>query len=272
MRTYAKRSNIYKMTLDTFKSCLDKIPLNVHIHFSGMAEPWLNPECTKMLLYAHQQGYEVSVYTTTVGMLTSDFKNIESIPFRHFNVHLADKEGYSKIEIDDNYLETVDAILKSNIQNREYMTMGKLHPKVQQLIKKRISRTRMLSRAGNLEGKAYPPIPPRSKGPIRCRSAGNLFNHNVLLPNGDVLICCMDYGMQHILGNLMSSNYSSVFNGKEFYELQKGLDDDSLDILCRYCENASPLDEYNLPEKNDLGSKIKKYIHKFVHRMAMLLM
>jgi len=272
MRTYAKRSNIYKMTLDTFKSCLDKIPLNVHIHFSGMAEPWLNPECTKMVLYAHQQGYEVSVYTTTVGMLTSDVKNIESIPFRNFNVHLADKEGYSKIEIDDNYLETVDAILKSNIQNREYMTMGKLHPKVQQLTKKRISRTRMLSRAGNLEGKAYPPIPPRSKGPIRCRSAGNLFNHNVLLPNGDVLICCMDYGMQHILGNLISSNYTSLFKGKEFFSLQKGLNDDSLDILCRYCENASPLDEYNLPEKNDLGSKIKKCIHKFVHRMAMLLM
>ena len=272
MRTYAKRSNIYKMTFDTFKNCLDKIPLNVHIHFSGMAEPWLNPECTKMLLYTHQQGYEISVYTTTVGMHPSDIKNIESIPFRHFNVHLADKERYSKIEINDNYLETIDAIFKSKIQNREYMTMGELHPKVQQLIKKRIPRTKMLSRAGNLECKVSPLVPPRLKGPIRCRSAGNLFNHNVLLPNGDVLICCMDYGMQHILGNLMSSNYTSVFNGKEFYELQKGLDDDSIDILCRYCENASPLDEYNLPEKKDLGSKVKKVINKLVHRMAMLWM
>ena len=70
----------------------------------------------------------------------------------------------------------------------------------------------------------------------------------------------------------MSSNYTSVFNGKEFYELQKGLDDDSIDILCRYCENASPLDEYNLPEKKDLGSKVKKVINKLVHRMAMLWM
>lgn len=264
-RAYAKRSNIYKMTFDTFKRCLDKIPLNVHIDFSGMAEPWLNPECTKMLLYAHERGHDIAVYTTTVGMTTSDVENFESIPFRHFNVHLADKERYSKIEINDNYLETIDAILKSKIQNREYMTMGKLHPKVHQLIKKRISRTRMLSRAGNLEGKVYPPIPPRSKGPIRCRSAGNLFNHNVLLPNGDVLICCMDYGMQHILGNLISSSYTSIFKGKEFFKLQKGLDDDSIDILCRYCENASPLDEYNLPEKENLVKKVKTLVKRFVH-------
>lgn len=264
MRTYAKRSDIYKMTFDIFKSCLDKIPLNVHIHFSGMAEPWLNPECTKMILYTHQQGYEISVYTTTVGMHKSDVKEIESIPFRHFNVHLADKERYSKIDITDNYLETFDAILKSKIQNREYMTMGELHPEVQQLIKKRIPRTKMLSRAGNLECNVSPPVPTRLRGPIRCRSAGNLFNHNVLLPNGDVLVCCMDYGMQHILGSLTSSDYTSVFKGKEFYKLKKGLDDDSIDILCRYCENASPLEEYNLLKKKTFVKKVKELIKKIV--------
>ena len=265
IQAYTKRSHVTKMTFDTFKKCLDKIPLRVHIHFSGMSEPWLNPECTKMLLYAHQRGHEIAVYTTTAGMLKADVKNIESIPFRHFNVHLADKERYSKIEINNNYLETIDAILNSKIQNREYMTMGKLHPEVQQLIKKRISRTNMLSRAGNLKGKMSPPVPPKLKGPIRCRSAGNLFNHNVLLPNGDVLICCMDYGMQHILGNLISSNYASLFSGKEFYELQKSLNDDSFDILCRHCENASSLEEYNLPKKTNMAIKIKAYISKFVH-------
>jgi hypothetical protein len=203
-------------------------------------------------------------------MPASDVKTIESIPFRHFNVHLADKERYSKINITDNYLETVDAVLNSKIQNRDFMTMGTLHPKVQKLIRKRISKTKMLSRAGNIRLKTYPPIPPRLKGSVYCRSAGNLFNHNVLLPNGDVLICCMDYGMQHILGNLVSSDYNSIFSGKEFYKLQKGLDDDSIDILCRYCENASPLDEYNLQKGRDIKSKIKAYVNKLIHRMNSL--
>jgi len=44
MKKYAEKSNIYKMTFDTFKSCLDKIPFNVQIDFSGMGEPWMNPE------------------------------------------------------------------------------------------------------------------------------------------------------------------------------------------------------------------------------------
>jgi Iron-sulfur cluster-binding domain len=267
VKNYARRSNIYKMTFDTFKSCLDKIPRDVQIDFSGMAEPWLNPECTKMLLYAYQQGYAISVYTTTVGMLPSDVKNIESIPFRRFNVHLADKEQYAKIEINESYLKTIDAVINSKIPNREYMTMGKLHPKVRQLIKKRISKTKMLSRAGNLNLNAYPPIPPRLKGPIFCRSAGDRFNHNVLLPNGDVLICCMDYGMQHILGNLMTSDYRSIFNGSELFKLQKGLRDESIDILCRYCENASPLDEYILPKKKGVGIKLKKYVNEMAYRI-----
>ena len=66
IKAYAKRSKNYKMTLDTFKQCLDKIPPHIHIHFSGMAEKWLNPECTRMLLHAHKKGYEIAVYTTAV--------------------------------------------------------------------------------------------------------------------------------------------------------------------------------------------------------------
>lgn len=51
IKAYKKRSDVVQMSLDTFKTCLDKIPHNIHIHFSGMAEPWLNPNCTDMILY-----------------------------------------------------------------------------------------------------------------------------------------------------------------------------------------------------------------------------
>lgn len=272
VKAYAKRNNIYKMTFDTFKQCLDKIPLNVHIHFSGMSEPWLNPECTRMLLHAHQQGYEIAVYTTTVGMTPLDVKKIKFIPFRIFSVHLPDKERYSKIEITDNYLETINSISRNAVQNLEYMTMGILHPEVQRLIRKRIPKTSMMSRAGNLEGKKDIVSPSRLKGPIICRSCGDLLNHNVLLPNGDVLLCCMDYGMQHVLGNLISSDYASLFNSTEYQKLKSGLEDDSINILCRYCENASTLGEYNLPEDKNLSSKVKKYINKLVHQADRLRM
>jgi hypothetical protein len=253
------------MSFDTFKSCLDKIPLNVHIHFSGMAEPWLNPECTKMLLYAHEKGYEIAVYTTTVGMTMSDVEKIKAIPFRPFCVHLPDKEMYSKIEITDSYLEIIDSISRNAVQNLEYMTMGTLPSEVRRLLKKRISKTSMLSRAGNIEEKMGVSTPAKLKGPIRCRSSGDSLNHNVLLPNGEVLLCCMDYGMQHVLGNLLVTDYSSLFKSEEFRKLQKGLEDDSFDILCRYCENASTLDEYNLMGKKGLTKKLKEYVDRFAH-------
>ncbi len=266
VKAYAKRSNIYKMTFDTFKQCLNKIPLHIHIHFSGMAEPWLNPECTRMLLYAHEKGYEIAVYTTAVGMTPLDVEKIQSIPFRIFAVHLPDKERYSKIELTDNYLKTIGAISRSKIQNRKYMTMGTLPSELRRLLKKRIAKTSMLSRAGNLKGEKDIVYPSRLKGPIRCRSCSDLLNHNVLLPNGDVLLCCMDYGMQHNLGNLLSVDYASLFENEEYQQLQKGLNDDSFDILCRYCENASPLEEYNLPEKTNIARKVKKYVNRFLCR------
>jgi hypothetical protein len=260
------------MSFETFKNCLDKIPQQVDIHFSGMSEPWLNPECTNMVLHAHQKGHEIAVYTTTVGMCPKDVEKIRQIPFRAFSVHLPDKERYSKITIDDNYLETLETISKGSIRNIEYMTMGTLPSEVRQLLKKRISKTSMMSRAGNLEGKKDIVSPSRLKGPIICRSCGDLLNHNVLLPNGDVLVCCMDYGMQHVLGNLISSDYASLFNSTEYQKLKSGLEDDSINILCRYCENASTLGEYNLPEDKNLSSKVKKYINELVHQADRLRM
>lgn len=266
IRKYIKKSNITTMPFETFKNCLDKIPQQVDIHFSGMSEPWLNPECTNMVLHAHQKGHEIAVYTTTVGMSPKDVEKIRQIPFRAFSVHLPDKEQYSKITIDDNYLQTLETISKGSIRNIEYMTMGTLPSEVRRLLKKRIAKTSMLSRAGNIEGKMDVPTPTKLKGPIRCRSCGDLLNHNVLLPNGDVLLCCMDYGMKHMLGNLISSDYTSLFNSEEFHKLQKGLNDDSLDILCRYCENASTLDEYNLTKKENMVGKVKKYVNRFLCR------
>jgi hypothetical protein len=254
------------MTLDMYKKILSKIPAGTGIDFSGMAEPWLNPDCTEMILHTDERGYEIAVFTTAVGMNVSDVEKIKSIPFSHFKVHLPDTERYSKIEIDDPYLETLAAIVRSGIRNCDFMTMGTLPPSVRKVIGKSIKRTKMMARAGNLTDKTDVPQPGRLAGPIRCRSCGDSLNHNVLLPNGDVALCCMDYGLQHILGSLLQDNYASLFHGDAFKRLQQGLDDDSFDILCRYCDNASPLDEYNRPEEKSRFKKLRGSLRKIVSR------
>jgi hypothetical protein len=266
VRAYKDRGGATRMTPDAYQKMLSKIPAGTSIDFSGMAEPWLNPDCTEMILHTHERGYEIAVFTTAVGMSVADVEKIKSIPFNHFKVHLPDTERYSKIEIDDPYLETLGAIVRSDIRNCAFMTMGTLPQAVRKVIGKSIKRTRMMARAGNVTAMPDVQQPLRLAGQIRCRSCGDALNHNVLLPNGDVVLCCMDYGLQHILGSLLEGDYASLFRGEAFKRLQQGLDDDSFDILCRYCDNASPLDEFNRPVEKSRFEKLRGSLKNIVSR------
>lgn len=255
-RAYVDRGGTKILSPKDYEVALGKLPREVLIHFSGMAEPWLNPACTEMVLLTHRRGHEISVFTTAVGMTPPDVHRFSAIPFRDFVLHLPDTEGHAKIPVDDLYLETIDAIVRGDIRGLSYMTMGTLPGRVKKIVGRRVRPTRMMSRAGNVPGKTGIQTPPRLVGEIRCKSCGDLFDHNVLLPNGDVILCCMDYGMRHVLGNLFTSEYESLFSGEEFRGLVKGLDDESMDILCRYCENASCREEWNRPVRKSFFRKI----------------
>ena len=87
------------MRLDNFRTYIEKVPPEVDIWFAGMSEPWLNPECTEMLLYAHNKGHKICVFTTLIGMKLSDLDLIESVPFGFFQVHLPSDLGHQKIQI-----------------------------------------------------------------------------------------------------------------------------------------------------------------------------
>jgi len=81
IKQYNKLREEVIMSFETFKTCSDKMPKSVRIDFSGMAEPWLNCDATKMLLYAYNSGFKkISVFTSTVGMTEKDFKKIKISP------------------------------------------------------------------------------------------------------------------------------------------------------------------------------------------------
>ena len=228
---YSKRSSIFELSFDRFKACLDKVPLNVDIIFSGMCEPFLNRDCSKMILYAYSRGHKVGVDTTLVGMSLSDISLLEKIPFRYFGVHLPSKEAKERIQVDNNYLILLDKTSKSNIKVFYKFHGDFPHPQVKRMVGN-IHWVHIVTRAGNLKIESWS-YPKRKKGVIGCRR--NLY-WNVLLPSGDVLLCSSDYGMQHILGNLLSSGYNSLFRSEEFLKVKKGLGDESIDILCRHCD------------------------------------
>ena len=44
--------------------------------------------------------------------------------------------------------------------------------------------------------------------------------------------------MKHVIGNLREQHYESLYSSEEYLFVQKGLADESLDVLCRFCEHA----------------------------------
>ena len=233
INAYTSRSNVLSLSFEMYRKCIDKIPLEVDIVFAGVAEPWLNKECTKMLMYAHEKGHRLSVYTTLVGMKLSDIEAFEMVPFKYFYVHLPSIEEYENINIDGEYLKLLAKIYRSSIKVRFECRGEKLHPKLKLVLgDAAILYPRLSTRAGNIPVKDIP-FPEKKRGALGCLR--NL-HFNMLLPNGDVILCCMDYGMKHVLGNLLTEDYSSLFQGEVFLKVKKGMEDESLDILCRYCD------------------------------------
>lgn len=233
---YPRDNASRRMSFDVFKQCLDKIPAGVDIQFSGMSEPWLNPECTEMLLYAHEQGHKIRVFTTLEGMRLVDIDKFESIPFRGFRVHLPTEASRMNICIDDNYLGLIKRLASSRIANLIFNAHGEdVLPAVNSMLakeKKRIVQMPLSARGGSVQA-SHIAVSHRQGKVMGCIRG---LKQNVLLPNGDVVLCCMDWGMQHVLGNLLMCEYVDLFTGKEFLKVKQGLQCASADILCKYCD------------------------------------
>ncbi len=237
LRRYRGQPRVLMM--DTFRECIDKVPKEVDIHFSGYSEPWLNPNCTEMLLYAFTRGHGIAAYTTLVGMSTDDIDRIRHVPFSTFLVHLPDADGLMKVEPDDNYLALLHYVETAELSGLTYRTIGVQHPKITGLIgpkpEEPIHGDFVHSRAGNVNPLVISGPPPL-EGPIRC--AKNRTTKNVLLPNGDVTLCCMDYGLRHVLGNLLEDDYERLHRSAEFRRVLSSFATNHDDSLCRRCEWA----------------------------------
>ena len=238
VKRYSKYSSEYMMSLEIFKQCLDKIPKNVRIDFSGLCEPFANPKCIDMILYTSQQGYQMFLYSTLVGLNIEDIKKLRNIHFPTVCVHLADNEGNSNFVVDDNYI----SVLKDFVRNIQcgYHCHGSVHNMIRGIVGEAaeqvsITEDKLDSKAGSVSGKVYD----YKYNRIMCNSSELEFNKNVLLPNGDVVLCCMDYKMEWVLGNLLRQNYDSLYNTKITNQLVFNCLNDCDDFICRKCTNSS---------------------------------
>jgi len=233
------RSNQHMM-LNTFKQCMSNVPKKVEIHFSGYSECFLNVDCIDFIEYTQQQGYEeIHLYTTLVGLNYEQLQRLSVIKFKNICLHLPDDERVMKYNVTKEYIHIVDEFIKI-FNPKSIVVYGKLNKSLIPVVphySSNINNNALHSRANNLP---HLKSNPRLNGKIGCRAVNcrRPLDRVVLLPDGNVALCCMDYNLQHIIGNLTNMQFDQIFQTPQYKFVEKGLDDDSLNILCRNCQEA----------------------------------
>jgi hypothetical protein len=194
------------LTLKDFKLALEGIPKNVGIFFSGFCEPFANPQAIEMIEYAHSQGYQLTLFTTLYNVDCGTVKRLIAIPFTDFCLHLPDGQ-VAKIPLTQDYMRNVFSVIQG-IPNVSFSLMNRNFVSFNRENVVRGLATRQARRVGFCTKHEYPQF--------------------VLLPNLDVQLCCMDFGLWHKLGNLHEERYVDVRN--RFLKANKNF------RLCSLCD------------------------------------
>lgn len=229
----AKLISLYKgprdMDFEDYKRAIDKVPAGTRIDFSGMCEPFANKHCADMILYAEDKGFPLALYTTLQGATMLDYERLKDVKYEVVTIHLPDSNGRSHFHITDEYLEVLD---HWNCDN--YSCHGCIDERVVPYMKHRNLITFMHDRAGNVEDRPHMKLDVNQS--LWCITSGRSMNHNVLLPSGEVLMCCMDYGMTGRFGNLFEQSYEEVLYSPEACAMRNTLEKG--ESVCRHCSNA----------------------------------
>jgi len=251
---YGKDADKY-MSFETFSRALDAVDVGVRIDFSGMAEPWVNPECTRMLAHTLERGYRVAIYTTLYNWSRSDADGVAELMYEYpgqfdvFSIHFPDNlnnmKGWKYSEDWEYALHVTQGMCRHLGIKFEAMTMsgqGLVHEDLAHL-GIRLWNWNGHDRAGSLPLEQVKEqavqIAPRHSGPIRCGKTPR-YDQNVVLPNGDVVLCCMDYDCKHVLGNINEHSLVDIRKQAAFREILKenARTEFSTNSLCRTCTDA----------------------------------
>lgn len=212
-----------------------------------------------MMVHAFRSDHRINLATTLACVTRLELKPLENVRFSQIMLHVPDEEGNSKFNITEAYLDALRYFVDFfNITL--FSCHGTVHHAVRHVVDEcaapLVSSDSLHNRAGNLAESSLRRA--SRKGRVQCvlneadclekwASAGP-----VVLPDGRVTLCCMDYGMKHVLGNLLVQTWREIKNGDECRKIESGLKDDSMDILCRSCVCAYPAER--LPSQRFLNA------------------
>jgi len=241
------KSSIKKLSLDNFITIINKLPDNIKIHFTGFSEPLFNSECHKMIAVTKKKKLYTKISTTlykaneeNINCLTGGRRVLDKII-----LHLPADDNNMNIIIDKHYISNVFNVSKALLPADNIVIFGKkIHPSLENAIALSRANVNFLSldymnwnsRAGNLNYEKKIDLKHFEK--IKCSK--NRTTQNILLPNGDIYLCCMDWKLEHKMGNLLEDSYTDIVESDAYKSIHDALSNNKSNTLCWRCEYAVP--------------------------------
>ena len=257
----AREKNIDKiLELENFEKILENVPINTKIAWAGYTEPLLHSNFKDFVKLTNKKGYVQTINTTMHGKLISqEFMSNTSV-FESVGFHLPDNEGLMKLNVKESYLLNLEKAIRhqAKVLGREQIDIKiigkKPHINLEKLLNKLLSEDilnnsqihsslQISSRNNyvdqnndrfsffsyfkkNIEKKS-------NSNPLYYCSYQRL-NSNVLLPNGEVNICCNDYSLGFSLGNLLNEKLDEMLKHKKLMTKTDFLNGNM--TVCKKCE------------------------------------
>jgi len=177
-----------QLTIDDWKIALSKLPKGLAIVFSGFCEPFANPDCLDLIEAAHVAGHPIGLYSTFNEVTAEQFERLLAVPLFRVVWHLPDGK-VAHINDDDVYRNNFNKARKAwphghvSIMDHTFESDNREHV---------------------------------ARDPPRAAFEGIMLCHKwyrpqfVLLPNLDLQLCCMDWRLEHRIGNLRENDYLTL--------------------------------------------------------------
>ena len=248
---------------ESFLKYFDNISNNTIIHWSGYSEPLAHKDFEFFVNYLSENKYEQHISTTMFGRNSTEEYMSKTKVFKSITFHLPDDSNLMKLKVTERYLKNLKGALINhskylNKKNIYIVVFGKgFNPQVKSLINNLINtgilsndsidiRDHLHSRNGEILNEDFRTNISGGidndkknkllKSKLYYCSYGRL-DQGVLLPNGDINLCCQDYSLKGIIGNLRKKNLNELYNQDIIFEKNFHKGEYNLCKKCEYYKN-----------------------------------
>lgn len=258
---HLSKSENKSLTLEMMRLLVVNIPVSTQIRWTGFTEPFDFSEFPDIVAYLNDLGYEQVISTTLLGPYKSQSFFIENLAIFKYGItlHLPDQEGLMKGRFNDVYAEYVENVLRrlrdENIKYEVFLIGDDLHNSVKGIVEKHVKDSKnpnssfvkakyLNTRVGAIDASLFRlrSSDAIKKDGVKYHCAYRRLNQGVLLPNGSVALCCQDYGLELVLGNLKEASLTALYSTiEDDPEMREQFESGKL-APCVRCEHYRPID------------------------------